>query len=301
MSHQPAPKPPLSIIVACREPWPAIRVALDALHPQVVAMNAEIIVAMNDPATVAPDGKELYPAVRWLQGARDDSVFRLRAFALPQCRADIIALTEDHARVDTNWCGAILQAHAQYPEAAAIGGVVENGATESIADWAAFLIINGRFMRPIRNGPSREISLQSNVSYKRSALPGSFPQFGLVTSTLHHELHEGGAMLVASDRMVVHHAQKLTLGSHSALHFHNARSTAGLLRIAAPASPWLAGYAVMLPKLVWRTVATGLRKRRHRRELIMGFPLIVWLVGCHAAGELIGHFMGPGDSPRRVN
>ena len=293
MSHQPAPKPPLSIIVACREPWPAIRVALDALHPQVVAMN--------DPATVAPDGKELYPAVRWLQGARDDSVFRLRAFALPQCRADIIALTEDHARVDTNWCGAILEAHAQYPEAAAIGGVVENGAIESIVDWAAFLVVNGRFMWPIRNGPSDDISLQSNVSYKRSALPGSFPAFGLVTSILHYELRRRGSMLVASDTMVVHHAQKLTLGSHSQIHFHNGRATAGLLRSAAPGLPWLAGYAVMLPKLVSRTLATGFRKRRHRRELIIGFPFIVWLIGCHAAGELIGHFIGPGDSPRRVN
>ncbi len=283
MSHEPAAKPPLSIIIACREPWPAIRVALDALHPQAVAMGAEIIVALNDPATIAPDGKERYSAVRWLQGAHDDSVFRLRALAIPQCRADLIALTEDHAWVDANWCRAILDTHAQYPEAAAIGGVVENGATESIADWAAFLVVNGRFMRPIRNGPTTEISLQSNVSYKRSALRGPFPEFGLVTSILHHELREGGSMLVASDRMVVHHTQKLTLGGHSALHFHNARSTAGLLRIAAPASPWLAGYAVLLPKLVWRTLATGFRKRRHRSELILGFPVIAWLVAMRQA------------------
>jgi hypothetical protein len=301
MSNEPDAKPPLSIIIACREPWPAICVALDSLHPQVVAIGAEIIVATNDPATIAPDGKELYPAVRWLQGAHDDSVFRLRALALPQCRADIIALTEDHAWVDANWCRAILDAHAQYPAAAAIGGVVENGAVESIADWAGFFVVNGRFMRPIRNGPSEEISLQSNVSYKRTALPGSFSEFGLVTSILHHQLRARGSMLVASDRMVVHHIQKLTLGSHSAIHFHNARSTAGLLRIAVPASPWLAGYAVMLPKLVWRTLATGFRKRRHRRELVISLPFIAWLIGCHAAGELIGHLMGPGDSPRRVN
>ena len=178
--HPPMPqdataKPLLSIVIACREPWPALRRALDRLHPQAVALGAEIIVAMSDPRTVAPDAQRLYPSVRWLQGGRDDSVFQLRALALPQCRGDLIALTEDHAWVEGNWCRAILEAHAQHPEAAAIGGVVENGATASIIDWAGFFAVNGRFMHPIRSGASDDISLQSNVAYKRRALPETFP------------------------------------------------------------------------------------------------------------------------------
>ena len=271
------------------------------MHPQAVAVGAEIIVAMGDPDATTPEAERLYPAVTWVQGKREDSVFQLRALALPRCRGEIIALTEDHVWVEADWCRAILDAHAQYPDAAAIGGVVENGATGSLRDWAGFFIVNGKFMRPIQNGVTDAISTQANVSYKRRLLPQSLPEFGLVPSILHYQLRERGAQFVASDRMVVHHAQQLTLSGHSAVHFHNARSTAGFLRIVAPESPWLAGYVVLLPKMIWRTLAVGLGKRRYRRELFMGVPLIVWLVCCHGAGELIGHFAGPGRSPQHVN
>lgn len=275
--------------------------ALDALHPQAVAVGAEIIVATNNPAAIAPEAARLYPAVRWLQGAREDSVFRLRALALPQCRADLVALTEDHAWVDANWCGAILEAHAQYPQAAAIGGVVENGATTSIIDWAGFLVVNGRFMHPIHNGLSDDVSLQSNVAYKRGALPENFPEFGLVTSILHRELRERGSQLIATDRMVVHHAQALTLRGHSVAHFHNARSTAAFFRSVAPEVPWLLGYLLLVPNLIAGTLTTGLARPRLRRQLIVGLPFIGWLACCHAAGEFIGHFFGPGNSAQRVN
>src|SRR5450755_1770042 len=129
----------------------------------------------------------------------------------------------------------------------------------------------------------------------------TFDNNSLVPSILHYQLRERGAQFVASDRMVVHHAQQLTLSGHSAVHFHNARSTAGFLCMVAPESAWLAGYVVLLPKMIWRTLAVGLGKRRYRRELFTGVPLIVWLVCCHGAGELIGHFAGPGRSPQRVN
>lgn len=209
-------------------------------------------------------------------------------------------MTEDHAWVEADWCRAILDAHAQYPDAAAIGGVVENSATGSLADWAGFLIVNGQFMHPIQNGPSDVTSLQANVSYKRRALPESFPEYGFVSSIVLHQLRGNGAQIVATDRMVAYHMQALSLRGHGAAHFHNARSTAAFLRVTAPKSAWLAGYVVLVPATIARTLAVGFGKRRHRRELLLGLPLMVWLACCHAAGELIGHLAGPGDSPQRV-
>jgi hypothetical protein len=292
---------PLSIVIACREPWPAIRCALDALYPQVTEVGAEIIVAMSDRGIGHPEAQRWYPGVTWLPGQRDDSVFRLRALAVPRCRGEIIALTEDHARVEPDWCRAIIDAHAQYPAAAAIGGVVENGAAGSLANWAGFFVANGRFMRPILNGASGDISLQANVAYKRGALPQCSPELGPVQSILHYQLRQRGAQLIATDRMVAHHVQELTLGGHSAIHFHNARATAAFMRDAAANSPWLLGYAILVPKLMWQTFATAMRKGRYRRELIIGSPLIAWLICCHAAGELLGRLRGPGrNSPRGV-
>ncbi len=291
---------PLSIVVACRTPWPALQCALDALYQQAVAAGAEIIVAMSDRGVIAPEAARLYPAVRWLRGAPDDSVFRLRALAIPECRGDIVALTEDHCRVAPDWCSAILDAHAQHPEAGAIGGAVENDATASMADWAAFFVVNGVFMRPIRNGASDRISLQANVSYKRRALPDSYPPYGLVQSMFHCELAARGEKLMATDRMLVHHVQEMTLRGHSRMHFHNARATAAFFRSAAPGSRWLAAYLLLFPRMTLSTVSAVLAKRRHLRELAMGFPLIIWLAGCHAAGELVGHFRGPGRSAQHV-
>jgi hypothetical protein len=292
--------PPLSIIVACRDPWPAIQRALDALYGQAVAVGAEIIIAVSDPSAVAPEAQRLYPAATWILGKRDDSIFQLRALALARCRSEIIGMTEDHAFVTPGWCQAILDAHAQYPDAAAIGGVIENGATRTIKDCVSFFIGNGRFMHPIRNGATDDISLQANVSYKRRALTDSFAQFGLVPSILHRQLRDRGAQLVATDRMVALHAQELTFKGYTDIHFHNARTTSAFLRMAVPEAPFLIGYLLWLPNAIWRTFSVGLSKRNHRRELLLGFPLMLWLLCCHAAGELTGHFTGPGTSPGRV-
>ena len=277
-----------------------MRRALDVLHPQAVAVGAEIIVAISDPEVVAPEAPRLYPAVTWLRGSRDDSVFQLRALALLRCRGEIIATTEDHAWVEAGWCKAILDAHAQYPDAAAIGGVVENGATGSIPDWAGFFIVNGKFMRPIRNGASDEISLQSNVSYKRRALPASLPEYGLVQSMFHHELRERGEKLVASDRLVVYHAQALSLGEHCVGHFNNGRSTAAFRRELEPSMEWFPGWLLLAPIMLWATLKAGLSKRSHRREFLMSMPIIMWLLCCHWVGELFGYLAGPGGSAKGV-
>jgi hypothetical protein len=292
--------PSLSIVVACRDAWPMIRATLDSLFPQALAAGAEIIVPMSRPDVTPPDADRLYPGVKWIQEKAEDSVFQLRALALPYCGAAIIGMTEDHATLDPRWCQAILDAHAQYPEAAAIGGVIENGSTTTLKDWAAFFTSNGRFMRPIRNGVTDDISLQANVSYKRQALPPSFPEFGLIPSIFHRELREGGATLAASDRMVVRHVPELTFGQFTALYFHNARATAASFHVAQPGSRWLLGYAVLLPTMIWRTLSKGFSKRRGRRQLVLGFPFMFWFMCCHAAGELVGHMAGPGDSPQHV-
>ena len=295
-----AANPSLSIVVASRDPWPMLRGTLDALYPQAVAAGAEIIVPMSRFDVAPPDADRLYPGVRWIQKKADESIFQLRALALLDCRAEIICITEDHVTVDPGWCQVVLEAHAQYPEAAAIGGVIENGATTTIKDWASFFTSNGPFMHPIRNGISDDISFQANVSYKRRALPAAFPEFGLIPSILHRELLDGGAVLAATDRMVAVHIQELTLSEFTALYFHNARTTAGCFHASRPRLRWLPGYVALMPWMLWRTLSTGFSKRRRRRELLLGSPFIVWLICCHAAGELVGHLAGPGSSPQRV-
>jgi hypothetical protein len=260
------------------------------------------MVALSHASAPPPDAAERYPGVRWIErpGA---SVFELRAAALECCGADVVAITEDHARVAPDWCERILAAHEEHPEAAAIGGVVENGATDTLCDRAGFFVANGPFLSPIRNGPAREISQQANVSYKRHRLPAPVGP-GLMVLTLHAELRRLGATLLADERLVVHHVQHLTLRGHSVGHFHNGRSIAAF-RVAGMRG-WMRpvralGCFLLPPVMLWRTFASLLPKRRYGLDLLVAVPMMVWFLCCHAAGEFLGYVAGPGRGPHGVN
>lgn len=295
-------KPTLSIIVAARDPWPALRDCLHALHPQAMATGAEIVVAASDPRALPPDAHDAYPQVRWLEQTAG-SVFTLRALALAHVRADLVAITEDHAWVAPDWCRRIIEAHAAHPEAAAIGGVVENGATDTPLDWASFFISNGPFMPPVATGVTTSISLQANVSYKRRTLATDIPTMGLMQMTFNRDLAAAGATMITDDRLLVYHVQALGWREHSAAHFHNGRSIAAFRLATMPASmrPVRALGCLVLPLVMLaRTVRTVGAKRRHGRALLASLPPMIWLLCCHALGELCGYVAGPGDSPGRV-
>lgn len=293
--------PPMSVLLATRRPWPGARACIDVLVEDARAVGAEVIVALGDEAARSSDAATRYPGVVWLR-APGASVFALRALALQHARAAIIGVTEDHAVVEPGWCAAMLAAHARHPEAAAIGGVVANGATGTAVDWASFFISSGRFAPPLSPGEPR-ISLQANASYKRAALDTACGAMGLVMHTLNDTLVASGATLVADESVRVVHDQRLSWRRHSAGHFHNGRSIAasrlphlGWRRVA-----YAFGALGLPPVMLARTVHAVLPKRRYGRELLIGLPAMCWLLLCHAAGELMGYVFGPGCSPERVD
>jgi hypothetical protein len=295
--------PTISVVMSVQEPWPMARRALDALHTQTADVGGEIVVPVARRDALPPDFSERYPSARFIE-VLGGSVFRLRAEAITVCRAPIVALTEDHAYVEADWCRRMLAAHAAHPEAAAIGGVVENGATGTLADRIGFLIANGPFLPPVADGPGATVSQQANVSYKRSALPTAPSPLGFMVHTFHEELHARGGVLRTDSRIVVFHVQELPLAGHMAGHFHNGRSIAAFRAIRMPA--WwravrFAGCAVLPPVMLGRTLRTVWPKRRFRLSIVVGLPLMAWLLCCHAAGEALGYVAGPGRSPERVN
>lgn len=303
MSAAGADAPAISIVLCTKDPWPVLQRALDALHGQAASAGGEIVIGVATPSAIPPDAAERYPVACWIHEP-DASVFRLRAAALAACRAPIVAITEDHAYVDADWCRAVLAAHAEHPDAAAIGGVVENGATRTLGNRVGFLIANGPFLPPIRVGPSRAISQQANVSYKRAVLPPRSPPLGFMVHTFHEALRARGAVLRTDDRIVAFHVQELSLAGHMAGHFHNGRSMAAFR--AARMAPGLrtvrALACLVLPTvMLTRTVATVVQKRRFYGSMLLGLPLMTWLLCCHAVGEMVGYVAGPGRSPEHVN
>jgi len=247
-------------------------------------------------------GRESSEKVIWLKefGA---SVFGLRKFAMYQAQGEIIAITEDHCRVAPNWCEQIIQAHKDYPDAAAIGGTVDNGATTSLIDWANFFLVFAPFVSPIKNGPCERICLQANISYKRRVVSRMASQLGVMEMLFTQQLREEGEVLIADDRLLVSHVQSHGFWGTFAAHFHNGRSIAGfrlehlggigrILRLGST--------AILPPYLLWSTLWALVSKQRFLGKVFASLPLLALLVCCHAAGEFVGYIAGPGRSPQRL-
>jgi hypothetical protein len=232
------------------------------------------------------------------------SVFVLRALGLRHACGAVVAVTEDHCVVAPDWCRKLLETHQRYPEAAAVGGVVENGPTTGLIDWANYLVAHAPMMAPIRGGETEMISAQSGMALKRRVIPQEIPPHGLMEMLFLRDLRERGEVLVASDELVVHHVQSHGFWNTFAVHYHNGRSIAGFRK--STLGRWrtaarLAACLVLPGFLVLRATAAVIAKRRFVRELALSFPLVVALACCHAAGEVVGHCAGPGKSPEKLS
>lgn len=297
-----ARSPRLSIVLATRDGWPAVRFCLDPILRQVGDIGAEIVVADGSGHPV-PAPSEVGPDVVWLEQP-GSSVFQLYHRAFAGARAGIVALTEDHCRPRRDWLSAILRAFDEQPDAVAIGGAIENGSRGTAVDWASYFITQGIYMAPLPPRP-RRISNESNVSYRRAALRDVSDHGGLGAMVLLHNeaLRARGEKLFADDRIVVDHHQSFPLRETSAVHFHNGRSIAGFSRRRMSGRDRLR--LICWPLLpVHRTVRTILAivgKGRERRALLRCLHFVVWLEYCHAAGAALGYLSGPGHSPDRLH
>jgi hypothetical protein len=192
-------RPPLSIIIPSIEGWPKIQVALASVELAARRVGAEVIVA-DGSGGAAPQSPGVGSTITW-KAFPGYSVFQLRHEGYRRATAAVIAVTEDHCHVPEDWAERILASHIANPDAAAIGGSVENGATGSLVDWASFFSLQTRYMPPIRSGPTNQINGHVNVSYKREALVDIDPFGGLgaLDQALQRRIREVGAILVADD------------------------------------------------------------------------------------------------------
>lgn len=276
---------------------------LDSVHDQAQELGAELLAVDGHGAGLPADLEQRYPHVIPIRmpGA---SIFQMRAAAIRQASGDIVAITEDHCRVAPDWVRRILEAHEEYPDAAAIGGVVENGSQDSLLDWAHFFAANGDAMGPVRRGPHSKVALQACVSYKRDILPRTFPRYGYMEWMLNASLQKQGKQLVADDRIRVDHVQSFSLKDACAIHFHDSRGIAAFRskRIGWPERALRLGVAltVMTPLLVLRSVRPLISKRRYLGKLVPCLPYFLLLAACRSAGAVVGFVAGAGESPQKI-
>jgi hypothetical protein len=282
--------------------WPDARLPIDAVRDQVTRLGGEIVV-VDGSDRPAPRIEQVGPDVEWLSRP-GESVFQMRAEGYAVCQGDIIAVTEDHCAPAADWLDRIVEAHARHPEAIAVGGVVENGTTGHLIDWAAFIVTQGPFIGPIPNGPADRIAGAATISYKREILKrrpehGALGAIELFDTA---EMRRPGELLINDDSIRVRHYQSTGVGGTTAMQFHNGRAIAGFRRRNMTSGDWLriVGYPLLPLYRTARTVRIGWGKRVPRSMVVATLPLMALLHYAQAAGEVLGYATGPGSSPRRL-
>ena len=293
---------PLSVMVATIQGWPDARLPVDATREQVARVGGEIVV-LDGSGRPAPGSDAVGPDVRWISRP-GESVFQMRAVGYDACRGEIVAVTEDHCQPANDWVERILAAHAEHPDAIAIGGVVDNGSTDHAIDWATFIVTQGPFIAPIPNGPSDRIAGAATTSFKRAVLdrrPDHGP-LGVIELFDTSEMRRPGDILVNDDSIRVSHHQSMGLGGTAASQFHNGRTIAGFRRRAMTRGDWLRiiGFPILPLYRTARTVRIAWSKRLPRSVVVTTIPLMAYLHYAQASGEVIGYVAGPGTSPQRL-
>jgi hypothetical protein len=293
-------RPRLSVAIATGEGWPYVRDLLTSIRSDVEAAGAEIVIA-DGSEHPAPNADELGPAVRWIK-SEGGTVFKLFAVAIQAARGQVVALTEDHTIPRAGWIPAVIRAHEEHPEAAAIGGAIENGSTFGLIEWASYFTTQGPHMAPLGNQVVPMTTNEANVSYKGDVLANVDPDEGLgfMAILYNRRLAEQGRILRVDDRIVVDHFETIGFRWTTSIHFHNGRTISGFRRERGMnPEDWIrVATSMMLP--AWRTLRVmraGWAKGRLRRELIAAAPFALWLEYVQAVGHLYGYVAGPGGSP----
>ena len=216
---------------------------------------------------------------------------RRRAAGLAAAQAPIVALTEDHARPDPDWCANVVAAHRRWPHAA-IGGVIENACDRPL-NWAAYFCDFGRYQGGLREGPARYVS-DVNVSYKATALARVESSWtdSYHETAVHGALRAAGESLWLSPTLVVRQDRgPLRLGALLRERYAWGRLYAGkrVAEISRLRRGLLLVLAAGLPILLLaRKAATVVARRRHRGAFVRVLPILVLLL----AGELVGYATG---------
>lgn len=296
--------PQLSIIIASINDPSYLAACLTALRQQVGNINAEVIVADCVGVAVINLIAVTYPEVKLIAFNEFQTVAVLRAAAILAAQGEIIVITEDHCIPPPHWYEAIWKAHIKYPSIA-IGGAVDNGATESLLDWAVFFCEYGKFISPAPDGIVHDLPAP-NVSYKRAAFMTTLAdqlEQGYRETFIHNYLVSRGEILWSDSKISMIHKKHFTFFSFLNERYHYSRAFAGnrnktisfLQRLL-----YLCFAPLLPPLLLVRLSRQILPRKRHLQKFCFSLPYLVVFTIIWAIGEVVGYAIGSGDSERHL-
>jgi hypothetical protein len=288
-------RPPLSVVIPTRGGLEEVVAPLEALLPAARATGTEVVVVGNVGGQSPPPGAPVR-----LVSLEAPEMLALHRRGIEAAGGEVIAIGEDHAVPREDWCEAVIRAHAERPEAAAVAGCLVNATDATISGRANFLSFAASWQPPMPTLPDGRPPPASALSFKRDALEGiGAHEAGWLEGELIPSLFERGLM-VADERIVVDHHQDH--GSVWAIRnaFHSARSSYGSHRrgLTPEERRRLARWAIWnIPRRLRseaRAATAGTR---------IGFAesaLVALIAAGHGLGGATGILFGPGRSGERL-
>ncbi|MBC7897776.1 MAG: glycosyltransferase [Cytophagaceae bacterium] len=289
------------IVPAVNEPSD-VRKTLEALERERRATGVEAIVVSRLGAPVSTLVKASFPWARLIDVAPGTTIPAMRAIAFEQVTTPYVAVIEDHVAVPAGWV-ALMTAKAR-ETGAIVGGPVDNLATVTLLDRAAFLCEYSHCMPPLPGGstswlPGNNVVYPADTARKHLELL----RRGSWENDMHEAIKADGGSLVMVPEGVIGHDKHYSLWEYLSQRYLYSRSFAGkrgqqssaLKRLA-----YAAGSVILPPVLLLRIVSRVGARPDHRGTLLRSLPLIATFVVSWAAGELVGYLAGPGDSLGRV-
>jgi len=301
----------LSVIVRVVGGTEHLRRCLSCLAPQAEGRAMEVIVPHVSMVAGMDHLKREFPRVVFLDagvvltdarpdtgGAAHEVFDRCTSRGLQMARGDILAILEDYCSPAPDWCKQVLEAHA-LPHAV-IGGAVEHSGS-GILNWAVYFLDFGRFQLPLPEGPVDYLT-DVNLSYKRAALQSvkdlwitryNEVRVNWALTRLGETLWQRPQMVVRQDRgrleLMAVIRERLCWGRvFGAVRAREVSASSRFLYIVlSPAIP-----IVLLERMARKV----LNSRRHRKEFLLSFPLILVLTLFWSLGELMGYLTGR-DAP----
>ncbi|HSB54277.1 MAG TPA: glycosyltransferase, partial [Gemmatimonadales bacterium] len=216
----------LSVVVPSVNGWSDLSDCLRALMAAGRDVPLEVLVVDRLGDAVRDRIRTEFPSVRILPAPPGTTIPALRAMAFEAATADAVAVIEDHVLVPPGWAKALLAALAAGEDV--IGGGVENAATETVVDWAAFLCEYSQLIPPLPSGPVAALT-GNNTAYRRSVLQRyrSVWSAGGWENRLHDALRRDGIPLYQHPEIVVGHKMHYSIPGYLEQRYLYARAWAG--------------------------------------------------------------------------
>lgn len=297
--------PALTVVLPTWDTFDALRTTVEHLAAQTVAGFIELIICAPEAERLKVDAEAVraFHSVRVLEAGPLKETGPIRARAVREASANVVAFAEDHCFPYPDWAAALLAAHAE--PYAAVGPAVYNANPESHISRADLLIEYGRWLAP---GRRREVEMLPghNSSYKREVLV----QYGQeldslmeAETVLFWDLRRRGYTLLFEPAARVKHTNFNRLRPYLTVKWHLGRTFGG-----KRAEPWSvvrrAAYALASPAIpvirLSHVVRAAIANRVPLRQLVLMLPAMLTGLAVDCVAQATGAVFGAGGSTARL-